>query len=265
MSVTQINDYSYHAAMLADPSARISVTEEDPQPGRYRLRRNGQWRPVAIWHDQDGVLRVLVGGELIEPTHYGATWISCARHAVSEDEYERLLNGTGDDPVYAKLPEDARQLRIRVERIAAIPAVIENGDDARMLADVAHVLKAIEKTCDERQAAESLPHKSALSAIKERWGVPAELAAIAREPVMRALTAHLKAKNEPGGAKGQMGRAISLRSVKVLEITDYEAALAHFVKEEPEAFLKTVETLARKALKNGTCPGAKMIDDKAAQ
>lgn len=261
-----VNDYTYHQTMLADPGARLPVTESNPQPGRYRLRRNGEWRPVAIWIDHDGVKRVLLGNQLVDSDQHGAIWISCARHAISETEYQELIAGPVDDPVYARLPEEPEHLRGRVERLAAIPTSIENSDDARRLADVAHVLKQIEKTCDERQRELSAPHKEAIGAIRERWGVPCELAIAAREPVMRALATYLKGKNEPGGVKAQLGKAISLRAYKTVEITDLEAALAHFVKEDPEAFTPVVEKLARAAIKTGeTPPGVREIEDRRAQ
>ena len=262
-----MNDYSFHAAMLADPSARIPINEEEPQPGRYRHRRNGSWTPVAIWHDESGVLFFLSNGEFInDPQMRSHIWTSCAKHAISENEYERLMSGANEfDPVYAALPDDAAKLRARVEKIATIPFVIDDADTARYFADAAHLLKSIETRCNETLKDEKAPLEEKLNALKAKWGEPAELAKAVREPLMNALTKHLKTKNTPGGVKGQAGRSISLRKYDRLEITDYEAALAHFVEKDPEAFRKTVEKLARAALKTGKVPGAKFVEDKRTQ
>lgn len=261
-----MNDYSYHQTMLADPGARLPVTEDDPQPGRYRVKRGSEWRAVAIWFGDDKALNFIMDGQTVAEEMQAHIWTGCARYPISEKEYDRMMNEGGNDPVYSQLPADANSLRIRVERLAAIPAVIVDPDDARMIADIAHVLKQIEKTCDEKQKSLSKPHKDAIASIREAWGLPTELAISAREPFMRALSEHLKQKNEPGGVRGQVGRAISLRSYQALEITDYESALQHFVKADPEAFSETIEKLARKALKAGeTVPGAKFTEDRRAQ
>lgn len=261
-----MNDYTYHSTMLANPKARLPVTEDDPQPGRYRLKRNGEWKGVAIWYDAQGVLNVLVDGEAIPHVGMSQVWTSCARHPISETEYERLVGADdASDPIYAALPDDAEGLLERVRRLAAIPTAIDDADEARRLADAAHLLKQIETRCAETYKDAAAPHAEKIGRLKVLWGEPEGLAKAARDPVMSALTRFLKGKNEPGGVKGQLGRAISLRTYSVLEITDYDAALAHFVKADPEAFKKTVEKLARAAIKNGEVPGVKHTEDKRAQ
>ena len=263
---TQLNDYTYHQAMLADPSARLPVQENSPQPGRYRLKRGNEWAPVAIWHDESGNLIVLSRDAVVAPDRQPSVWMSCARYPISEAEYERLLNGDIDDPVYAKLPTDSAGLKKRVAAISQLPTAIENSDDARLLADAAHVLKSIEKDCAERYKSAAEPLEGKIAALKADWKKPSEDAVTVRKPIMAALAEFLKKKNEPGGVRSQLGKAISLRTYKAIEVTDYPAAFGWFASKDPEAFRAIVEKLARAAIKAGEdVPGVIETEDRRAQ
>jgi len=243
----------------------MHLRNSDIHPGRYKTKMGERWVPVAIWRDGENVLHFWRDGKPIEDAGKRLDIYSYCR-PVTEKEYEWIGSDKSGDAIYSEIPSDPVKLRARVERIAAIPAVIEDGDDARRMSDIAHVLKQIENICSEREKAEAAPLKKKLADVKARWGFPAELAVAARAPVLREITRHLKSKNEPGGAKGSIGRSLSLRTYTVMEIDDYPLALAHFVETQPEKFRETVEKLARAAIKAGEkVPGAKETEDQRAQ
>lgn len=258
---------AYWEAMIADSKARLPVTESEPQPGRYRMKNGAGWQPVAIWRDDAGAIQVMRGGGMERPETFGHVWVSCARHAITPTEYDRMASGEQNtDPVYAKLPTDPQSLTARVKLLGAIAPQVETPDDASRLADCAHVLRQIEKTCADSEKELLAPHLAGINRIKALWGEPAKLAKAAREPIMSALARYLDGKNSQGGVKGQLGKAISLRTDKTVEVTDYLAALHHFVEVRPEAFRALVEKLARAAVKAGeTVEGVKEIETRRAQ
>jgi hypothetical protein len=233
-------------------------------PGYYKTKMGKRFVQVAIWRDADGEHMTRDGQYIADLSKRLEIWTYCT--VVSGEMYDDLIADKSGDPVYAKLPTDAAGLLSRVKALAAITASIDTPDDAARLADVAHALRAAAKIAEDTQKELVDPLKAQIKRANAIWGEIVEFAEVARAPVMGALERYLGGKNEPAGVKGQLGRAISLRTDKTLEITDYGAALSHFVKAAPEEFSSIVEKLARAALKKGEAvPGAKLVEVKRAQ
>lgn len=255
----------YYERKLADPSARIPIHEDDPQPGRYRAKNGERYAPVAIWK-QDGAVIMLRDGQMVPPSEQSRLWTWCAQNPISPDAYERMASGEqASDPIYAALPDAPAQLLARIQAIGAMPSSPSTSDEAERLADAAHLLKTIEKRADDTEKELSAPLKAQLAEVAAPWKEVAGMAKAVRDPIMAGLAVFLCKKNEPAGVKGQLGKAISLRTDKTVEVFDLEAAISHFAKADPEAFRGVVEKLARAALKDGTAPGCRLIEKRRAQ
>jgi hypothetical protein len=65
-----------------------AVLEREAQPGKYRLKRGSEWAPVCIAIAEDGVRWVWVGRDVSDdPDTVARTWLACAKHPVSDDDY----------------------------------------------------------------------------------------------------------------------------------------------------------------------------------
>lgn len=256
----------YWETLLADSKARPPVYEDQPQPGRYRMKTGSGWSAVAIW-SEGGLIRVM-RDSVIQPTEkHSGIWVSCARHPITSNEYDSMTDGSqAIDPIYAQLPTDAAGLNARVRGLGSIPSSASDENEAARLADAAHVLKKIETTAREKWREEIAPFEARIAEIRAPLEEIAQNADAVRKTIMQALAAYLMAKNSPGGVRGQLGKAISLRTDKSIEITDYAAALAHFIATDAQAFSSVVEKLARAAIKKGDAvPGVKEVEIRRAQ
>lgn len=256
---------AYWESKLANPAARLPIHEDEPQPGRYRARHGERYVPVAIWRE-NGTLLMLRDGVMVPPDEQPRTWTWCAQSPITPDAYERMVSGEqAADPIYAQLPDSPAQLLARVRMIGAMPASPSTSEEAERLADAAHLLKTIEKRADETVKEIAEPLKAQIAEKTGPWNEISANAKAARDPIMAGLAVFLAKKNEPAGIKGQLGKAISLRTDKAVEIFDLEAAIAHFAGVDPEAFRGVVDRLARVALKAGAVPGCRIIEQRRAQ
>lgn len=264
--MSAVTTSAYWEEKLANSKARIPIHEDDPQPGRYRARDGERYVPVAIWKDGETLL-MMRDGVMVPPDQQPRVWTWCAQSPITPDAYERMTNGEqASDPIYAQLPASPVQLLVRIQRIGAMPTAPSTSDEAERLADAAHLLKTIEKKADETAKEIAEPLKREIGERCAPWNEVAGMAKAVRDPIMAGLAVFLAKKNEPSGIKGQLGKAISLRTDKSVEVFDLEAALSHFADIDPEAFRAVVEKLARAALKDGgAAPGCRIIENRRAQ
>lgn len=257
----------YWKTKLANPAVRLPIFEDDPQPGRYRAKSAGRYVAIAIWKDDDGATQMIRDGEHVPAEDQPRVWTWCAQSPISSDAYDRMASGEQDaDPIYSQLPDAAPKILARVRAIGAMPTAPTTPDEAERLADAAHLLKTIEKKATDTAKELIAPLKARIDELSGPWNEVSANAKAARDPIMTGLANFLSKKNEPGGVKGQLGKAISLRTDKVMMIHDLEAALAYFTKKDPAAFEPMVEKLARAAIKNGEdVPGVEIQESRRAQ
>ena len=267
MSVTEIDQSQFDTwrGWLREGAEAVPQDAGDLQPGKYKTKMGDRWVAVAIWYDAERALQFVRDGYKIANYSKQLEIFSYCR-PVDDAEYDRIVAGPNGDPIYERIPDNYLALLAHVKALASKPCKIANGKDAERVADLAHALKAVEKKAKTKLDEETARAKEEIAQAKARWSETETIAKTARAVVMGSLQRHLEAKNEPGGAKSQLGRAISLRSYQTIEITDYAAALAHFVEQDPEAFSSVVEKLARAAVKAGVdAPGVKEVTERRAQ
>jgi hypothetical protein len=115
--------YDYWEKALADPKAlrarEFRITTE-PQDGYYRTYK--LLEPVAIWHDAEtGQLVIQVNGYEPDEDDYETIWLHSAKNPVSEEAFQKALDGGGWDDL-----DDA---------VAAIGDNRRKGDDAAAIID----------------------------------------------------------------------------------------------------------------------------------
>jgi hypothetical protein len=153
--------------------------------------------------------------------------------------------------------------------------------EADKISNLADKLSELWKKADEARKKERAPHDDAIKAIQVKWTPLLLLAEAYKNLKFKLLTpwqlAQQKALEEEARAAvaagepvpettrrpraGTRGRAMTLKSFKSAEITDYDQCLAFF-KENSEIRL-TVQDLANKAVRAGvTVPGTKVIEDQ---
>lgn len=85
--------YAPYRALLA--GKEVPIHEDQPYPGRYKMKRNGVWLPVAIGPDGDGEIAAIVDGANADPLKI---WTWCAKWPVTQDAYKfRMANGHWPD------------------------------------------------------------------------------------------------------------------------------------------------------------------------
>ena len=134
-----MSDYTYWQNALAGDFGPIH--DGDPQPGFYRWRRKGQVdRPVAIWCDDDGAMRAMVGDHDDDASEI---WTFVADKPIGEATYRAVMAG---EPWPTIAPSVAR------------PTNSESADPVDILRDQIEACKAdlarfVEITSDEQTAA----------------------------------------------------------------------------------------------------------------
>ena len=85
--------YQPYREMLA--GRPVPIHEDQPYPGRYKLKRGDTWLPVAIAQDPFGTIQALVDGIEANPVEI---WTWCAKWPVTQDAYKfRRANGHWPD------------------------------------------------------------------------------------------------------------------------------------------------------------------------
>lgn len=91
------NPWAWWSAALHNPKA-IGVTLKmttEPEQGFYRrrLHKDGQWIPVALWHDGDHWLALRGAQHEEKMVEADEEWLYCRSHPISVEEYDRVYAG----------------------------------------------------------------------------------------------------------------------------------------------------------------------------
>jgi len=255
--------------------------------------------PIAYWWDDDE-LKCRIGDIDVTGQEGADIWTHVCRYPVSEDNYR---NKAERDEPWAdehekvpmggnRAPEDnsfeglqsaiedlAREARLRIEG-----PPVRDQDEADRLANLADLLANLYKRADEARKIEKRPHDEAATQVQQKWARLLLAAETYRNIKFKLLTPWLKKladdqkktaeaaaaagdQSEPLDTRrpraGTRGRAMTLKSIKRAEITDYDACLAFF--KENSDVRATVQDLANKAVRAGvTVPGAKLLEEESA-
>lgn len=267
-----------------------------PYKQEYGARRTFQ--PVAYWPGENGELNCRIGDRDIIPAYGRALWQSVGNHPVTEEAYRRVAEAGGLWPDEHELvpmgrdnqpPEDtsfeglrdaiedlSREAKERIEG----PAIADQ-DEANRIANLADRLAELHKMAEEARKIEKRPYDDAAKQVQLKWA-PLLLAAEAyRNLKYKLLTPWLKRKELEAKERaekqavgngtlplaaerpqaGTRGRAMSLKTTKRAEITDYAAAL-NFFSDSPDV-KATVQSLADRAVRAGiVVPGTKVIEEQ---
>jgi hypothetical protein len=256
--------------------------------------------PVAYWPGDDGQLYCRIGDEDVSPERGQAIWTRVGNHPVTEEAYREVAEKGGLWPDEHEAvgmqgdnkppePETFEEIRDAIEdlareaaeRIEGMPIVDQ--DEANRIANLADRLAELHKRAEELKKAERKPHTEALEVIQKRWAPLLLLAETYKNLKYKLLTPWLRkldtakkkeaeaaaAQGEPPPAEtprpraGTRGRAMTLKSTKRAEITDYGMALAFFA-DSPDV-RQVVQDLANRAARTGiTVPGTKIIEEQQA-
>lgn len=131
--------YQPYRDMLAGKD--VPIHADRPYPGRYRMKRNGTFLPVAIGPDADGNILAQVDGKMMDAE---AIWTHCAKSPVPQDAYKfRMTNGHWPDE-----PRPAAGHNMPADPFDALLAEIaDKSDQATALLDQHPEIKA-QQVCD---------------------------------------------------------------------------------------------------------------------
>jgi hypothetical protein len=167
--------YAPYRAMLA--GKEVPIFEDQPYPGRYKMKRGDAWLPVAIGYDEFENLTALVDGGRVNPLDI---WTWCAKHPVSQDAYKfRKANGHWpDEPKSVVLsnmpsnPYDALMVEIedkwaQAEELLKTDVISQQGCD--LARNMQAQLLALNKRADAMHKAEKMPLLEQTRAVDERF------------------------------------------------------------------------------------------------
>lgn len=156
-------------------------------------------------------------------------------------------------------------------------------EEADRIANLADRLAELDKKAEELKRLERKPHDDALKYIQKRWTPILTMAEVYKTLKYTLLTPWLQreeqrkkqeaevaaAAGEPAAAEprrprvGTRGRAMTLKTQKTAEITDYKLCLEFFA-DSPDV-RSTVQMLANRAVRAGiTVPGTKVTEESKA-
>src|SRR6266852_6753859 len=118
-----MSNYKFWRDALAGKNPPI--VNEDPQPGFYRMKRNGGWAPVAVWpviNKNPGTSEITLGfkiGTEVVGGHDGVErWPWYASHPITEATYravaERGEHWPDADPIVSEMTENAVRGSIKI-------------------------------------------------------------------------------------------------------------------------------------------------------
>ena len=120
----------------------------------------------------------------------------------------------------------------------------------------------------ERREAERLraEAEAAIRASSGNLAAREEAEAQLKEAKQADRAARKVEKAKPSAGTGEISRAVSLRTVHVVELTDVEAALNHYQTAAPEEFVRLLTTLAERDVRAGKriIPGFNVREEKRA-
>ena len=263
-------DYNYWRAKLSGES--IGAHPDDPQCGFYSMKRGGELIPAAIWRDESGDLIASVDGKKADASEIW-TWV--ANRPVKYAEFKERAD-TGRWPGEADVKEigaysSAGKSDVMLKEIKAIEQAAEEigidnigaQETADKAASLAVKLTDIAKVAENYRKAEKQPHLDADRAVDEKWKPIIDLARAKAKEIKSAITVFMKKANAPakqaGGWDGK--RKVAMRTRKVAEITDYDAALAHYGQKDDVK--KLIQRLANADARAGVeAPGCKIITEE---
>ena len=283
----EMNPNNPHAGFYRQPHKRF-----------YGARKT--FTPVAYWPGQDGQLHCRIGDDDVTPERGQEIWERVGAHPVTEEAYRAVAQDNKPWPDEHELvdmrghnmpPEDTLEgLRENVgplaqeaeSRLKGQP--IADQEEADRLANLADRLAELAKKAEELRKLERKPHDEELKRIQARWSPILALAETYKRIKYELLTPWLKreearkkqeaeaaaAAGEPPAAEeprrprvGTRGRAMTLKSQKKAEITDYRVCLEFFA--ESEDIRSCVQMLANRAVRAGIAvPGTKVTETEKA-
>jgi hypothetical protein len=256
--------------------------------------------PVAYWPGENGQLNCRIGDQDVLPEKGEEIWERVGDNPVTEEAYRKVAEGGGAWPDEHQLvpmagdnlpPADDTYegLRDAIEPLAseALKRVdgppITDQEEADRLANLVDRLAELHKKADELRKAERREHDDALKGIQKKWSPLLAAAEAYRNvkyklitPWLDKLTQAKKQEAEAAAAAGEpaavdarrpragtRGRAITLKSTKRAEITDYDECRNFF--READEMKQLVQSLADRAVRSGAVvPGTKVIEESQA-
>jgi hypothetical protein len=254
--------------------------------------------PVAYWPGENGEMHCREGFQDVSDERGQDIWVNVCNNPVPEDWYREVAENEapewrdgmattaprGDN----RPPEDTdfEFLKGVIEELAGSAKIyLERGPiteqtDADRISNHADKLSEYWKKAEEARKKERQPHDEALKEIQLKWTPLLLMAEAYKNLKFKLLTpwqlGQKKALEEEARAAvaagetmpettrrpraGTRGRAMTLKSFKSAEITDYEACLAFF--KDSQDVRGTVQDLANKAVRAGIeVPGVKMTEE----
>jgi hypothetical protein len=206
------------------------------------------------------------------------------------DEHELVGMGHNEPPEETQIQLwTFEELRDRIEDLAREAAEriegppIKDQDECDRVANLADRLAELDKEIERRYKEERAPLDLALKDLRVKWASIQLRAETYKNLKYKLITPYLKqlqrdaeeAAKEAAAAgaptpvetrrprAGTRGRAMSLKSHKRAEITDYPAAL-EFFRDSPDV-VAAVQSLADRAVRSGIAvPGTKVIEEEKA-
>jgi predicted transcriptional regulator len=251
--------------------------------------------------DNQQVTACRIGDEDVTPERGAEIWVSVARHPVLEEAYRGVAERGElwpDEPESASMqkphpmighnrpPDDVSYVYLseRINDATAEAKRFLDGEpitaqfQADLIANCADRLAELHKMADQQRAAERKPHDEVIKVIQQKWSPLLVAAEVYKNLKYKLLTPWLQQQAREAAERaaqsgdttqierpkaGTRGRAMSLKSLKRAEITDYDLCLNHF-RNAPD-IKATVQDLANKAVRSGLeVPGAKLLEETKA-
>ena len=266
-------DLTYYDAVMA--GQRVPMFAEEPRHGYYRWRREA----IAIYpNPETGETVLMVNGIPItdEEARQNA-WVGSANKPIElsvyrarmttgrwPEEEAALKNSASTIENLAILSKKAKTIMKRLkEREEKKEPLIEDQAEADRLAGYVQQFRAFSTSAGEAMKIMMAPITEMAAEVKAKFADPLKEAEDAKDEFLRVLTIFGKQKvkeaNSPdfkfAAGKAGDGKTIALKSVKTVEIDDYEKLLARFRDDDKvkEAVLKAaiVAYKAEKKLPDG--------------
>lgn len=187
--VAIIERWQWYQKALKNPS-KIGTPELPVHPNEYQLgyfrtrRKGGQWEPVGIYPDDNGLDVGMRNGKPVTDIQELFLW-SC-KNPITYDAYIRAIEGGGfeDEPAPAPTigdnsgaadPLEAIQLELAGEAEMAaefLKSECKTQEDADKASIWAKRLTDLAKRADDHRTVEKEPHLAACRAVDEKWREP---------------------------------------------------------------------------------------------
>ena len=179
--MTTADTFAGWRALLAGEPVKFDAN--DALPGYYRTKngRNGEWKPVGIWPEDDGIVVMRDGVQV----PVDRVWPWCARNPITYEAYVAVAENGQPWPdqheavnrLHNAPPPDnsLESLRDAIEDLAREAAILIDKGEAKSeeesdrAADLANAIAGYRKKADEMREAEIAPHLAAQRATNDRW------------------------------------------------------------------------------------------------